>query len=709
MENKFDSEQQKELKKQYGEKLKMFENSQNNTNKAEKKDKKEIKDKNSSKRSQRYLSQGDIIDFFESSITTSNQTKDNKAKKNNKSLTNSETTSSQVKNIINNLNSSINVNKDTQMGKKTKDDNLKGFQSKNIKNLINKYEMGEENEDFEKKRTNTLWINSRPKPIYEQYPPNKSSKGKKEDKKNIQNDEDSDDMDTLKIDDISNEKNKEKKPKKKKSLIDENGKLTIKLDNEHNYCLNDFEVVGYSGRGAYGTVLQVQKKNSSDKTIYAIKKLDIYSLNSVNRLYQAYLEYNILKNIDCPYIVKTQGAFVEDGKIHIIMDYLEKGDLSYFIKHNFPLNPQIIQFYSAEIVLFLEYMQKKKLIHRDLKPQNIMIDGKGHLKVIDFGTIRKLGYIFDKKEMKFIEEKNYEKSDVEDIKGIKTSVNPDYEDEDENNEEEEDDVYKEIRGQRRMTFVGTAEYISPEVIKDLPAEYGTDIWAFAVILYQMIYNNTPFRTTSNIEIFKNIKNIKYSFPNTNKIDDSAKDLISKIFVIDPKKRLGGGPPGSQFDIEHLKSHKFFNGIKWSNMNKINPPNIQKYQFYEGKKMSVIQEDINSTDAYEFFGEKPKKKIEETKEIKILKKGEVKLKTSWLHYVTLQITLDNTPKLKLTGKVKGQEYNRVFILNSKFDVHLKGENSIILKYEKFSMTLKIINDSASDWASAIKDASDSNPQ
>ena len=93
--------------------------------------------------------------------------------------------------------------------------------------------------------------------------------------------------------------------------------------------------MGYSGKGAYGTVLQVYLKDDPEKKNYAVKKLDIYSLYSVNRLYQAYLEYQILKELDSPYIVKTYGAFEADGKMHIVMDFLPKGDLSYFIKTNF--------------------------------------------------------------------------------------------------------------------------------------------------------------------------------------------------------------------------------------------------------------------------------------------------------------------------------------------------------------------------------------
>lgn len=150
--------------------------------------------------------------------------------------------------------------------------------------------------------------------------------------------------------------------------------------------------------------------------------------------------------------------------------------------------------------------------------------------------------------MKFKEEKILEVIDSEDIKGVKNVVNPDEEDIDEDDEEdeEEDDEndddnnqnHKKIknRTQRSMTFVGTAEYISPEVIADKPADFGTDIWAFGVMVYQMIFNTTPFLAATNYLTFRRIESAKFDFPkDSNDISEEAKDLLKRIFVLDPKK------------------------------------------------------------------------------------------------------------------------------------------------------------------------------
>ena len=194
--------------------------------------------------------------------------------------------------------------------------------------------------------------------------------------------------------------------------------------------------------------------------------------------------------------------------------------------------------------------------------------------------------------MKFEEEKIEQKIDSEDIKGIKENHNPDFEeseeeDDNEDNEEDDDENEKKKKShkykmQRSMTFVGTAEYISPEVIEDKPAEFGTDVWAFGVMLYQMYYNDTPFRDTTNIGTFQKIKEVKYEFKDST-IMDNLSDLIKRILVKEPKQRLGGGDPGTPYDIEHLKKHPFFKKINWETIHDEPPPNITKCKFYETKK------------------------------------------------------------------------------------------------------------------------------
>ena len=481
-----------------------------------------------------------------------------------------------------------------------------------------------------------------------------------------------------------NSNNSSKKPKPKNTM----SKLNIPLKTKKAYKNEDFDVISLSGKGAYGTVLKVKLKEDPTNKLYAIKTMDIKALSSIKKLYQAYLECDILSQIDNPYIVNIFGAFSENGKIYIVMDYLSKGDFSDFIRLNFPLKLDTIQFYAAEIINFLEYIQSKKIVHRDLKPENIMMNDKWHLEVIDFGTARILGKYFDKENMEFKDDDTtYDISETDDLKGNKIAIN----------EEDDDDFFEDSKSRperRGMTFVGTAEYVSPEVLGDKPAEFGADAWALGIMIYQMFFGKTPFKEKNNYLTFRKIEQLKIDFEGGEKITipDDAKDLISKILVKEPNKRLGGGEPGTEYDIAHLKSHPFFKGIDWKNLHNMTPPNSENFDFLLNKKNKEKKVEENKKTEK---NKEPEIKSE-NKEI-ILKSGELEKKSPWLHYNTRKIILYSTPKIAYidpsNNKVKGEIYldksvkvnhvsSNVFdIISSKRNFRFKASDGEALVWEK----------------------------
>ena len=481
-----------------------------------------------------------------------------------------------------------------------------------------------------------------------------------------------------------NSNNSSKKPKPKNTM----SKLIIPLKTKKAYKNEDFDVISLSGKGAYGTVLKVKLKEDPTNKLYAIKTMDIKALSSIKKLYQAYLECDILSQIDNPYIVNIFGAFSENGKIYIVMDYLSKGDFSDFIRLNFPLKLDTIQFYAAEIINFLEYIQSKKIVHRDLKPENIMMNDKWHLEVIDFGTARILGKYFDKENMEFKDDDTtYDISETDDLKGNKIAIN----------EEDDDDFFEDSKSRperRGMTFVGTAEYVSPEVLGDKPAEFGADVWALGIMIYQMFFGKTPFKEKNNYLTFRKIEQLKIDFEGGEKITipDDAKDLISKILVKEPNKRLGGGEPGTEYDIAHLKSHPFFKGIDWKNLHNMTPPNSENFDFLLNKKNKEKKVEENKKTEK---NKEPEIKSE-NKEI-ILKSGELEKKSPWLHYNTRKIILYSTPKIAYidpsNNKVKGEIYldksvkvnhvsSNVFdIISSKRNFRFKASDGEALVWEK----------------------------
>ena len=334
-----------------------------------------------------------------------------------------------------------------------------------------------------------------------------------------------------KEDDVKEEKNesesKEKEEEDEDDELDyfdplnEKGELVIPLKTKNKFKKEDFDVLSLSGKGAYGTVLKVNLKNDQNKKFYAMKTMDILTLDRIKKLYQAYLECDILSQLDSPYIVQILGAFDERRKIYIVMEYLSKGDFSDFIRLYYPMKIDTIQFYAAEIVNFLSYIQSKNIVHRDLKPENIMMNENWHLQVIDFATARILGKYFDKKKMVFKDDdtNSSDNNKKNELKENQKNI-------------DDDDLDINPRSDRRgLTFVGTAEYVSPEVLGDKPAGFGADIWALGIMIYQMFCGRTPFKEKTNYLIFRKIEELKIEYSsNVNITEEEYSIFNSSIFL-----------------------------------------------------------------------------------------------------------------------------------------------------------------------------------
>ena len=522
---------------------------------------------------------------------------------------------------------------------------------------------------------------------------NSDSNLNNKEKEENDNKKDNDIDDNIKINDEIEKQEKIEENRPKKVSIKQKEKINIPLKSKRTFKSEDFEIISLSGKGAYGTVLKATLKSDPSNKLYAIKVMDIKALSRIKKLYQAYLECDILSQIDNPYIVDIIGSFIEHGKIYIVMEYLSKGDFSDFIRLNFPMKIINIKFYTAEIVNFLEYIQSKKIVHRDLKPENIMMNEKWHIQVIDFGTARILGKYFDKENMEFKDDDTfYDISETDDLKGNKIAINDD--------DDDFDDEIQKKPERRGMTFVGTAEYVSPEVLGDKPAEFGADIWALGIMIYQMFYGKTPFKERTNYLIFRKIEQLKIDFDEDDKIQipEEAKDLISKILVKDPSKRLGAGPPGSDNDISHLKSHPFFKGISWNNLYKLNVPNSQNFDY-------LLKNQNNQTnDNKKTKEENTNKNIENKNEEKefVLKEGELDKKSPYLHYNKRKVILYSTPKIVYidpsNNKVKGEIF-----LDKTVKVNHVNTNIFDIISTKRSFRFKTTDGEALIWEKVISDA------
>jgi len=188
-----------------------------------------------------------------------------------------------------------------------------------------------------------------------------------------------------------------------------------------------------------------------------------------------------------------------------------------------------------------------------------------------------------------------------------------------------DSIKKKIKN----TFVGTAEYVSPEVLNDNEIGYEVDIWAIGIIIYQMFTGYTPFRDKTEYLTFKRIQDLNYSFPIG--FPDDAADLIKNLLQIDPTERLGSGSKGSINDFSALKEHNFFKGVIFDNINDKSPPFMEEFKIIP-KRIKSKSKDYNENTSRHGT-------------VKVIKSDIIEKKSPWLHYNTRKVVLDSSPKIE----------------------------------------------------------------
>ncbi|KAI0232793.1 Rho-associated protein kinase 2 [Lamellibrachia satsuma] len=281
---------------------------------------------------------------------------------------------------------------------------------------------------------------------------------------------------------------------------------------------SDFQMVKVIGRGAFGEVQLVRRKSS--KTVYAMKMLSKFEM--IKRSDSAFFweEREIMANANSDWIVKLHYAFQDNRYLYMVMDYMPGGDLVNLMS-NYDVPEKWAKFYTAEVVMSLDAIHSMGFIHRDVKPDNMLLDRQGHLKLADFGTCMRM----DKDGMV-----------------------------------------------RSDTAVGTPDYISPEVLKSQGGDgyYGRecDWWSVGVFLYEMLVGDTPFYADSLVGTYGKIMDHKNSlaFPDDVEISPEAKDLIC-AFLTDRTQRLGRNGVGE------ISKHPFFRNDPWDwdNIRETVPP------------------------------------------------------------------------------------------------------------------------------------------
>lgn len=273
--------------------------------------------------------------------------------------------------------------------------------------------------------------------------------------------------------------------------------------------MKNFEILSVLGRGSLAKVMLVRNKDT--KETFALKTYQKRQLIAEKKAYQVIAEKKILVKAKFPFIVDLQFTFQTHSKFYFGLEYLPGGELYYHLDKQTNFTRFDIKLYLAEMSLALAHVHKLGIIYRDLKPENIMIDHEGHIKLTDF-------------------------HDSKDLSSMSCSAT--------------------------SSFIGSLEYLAPEVI--LRCSYGIEIdwWALGIIAYEMVTNTTPFFNSNQEKMMHAIVHLS---PDLNVIDDEQmRSFIEMLLIKDPKKR-------GRF--VSIKDHPYFSDINWEKvLNKEYKPN-----------------------------------------------------------------------------------------------------------------------------------------
>lgn len=278
--------------------------------------------------------------------------------------------------------------------------------------------------------------------------------------------------------------------------------------------LEDYTIKQTVGTGSFGRVkLIFHSKENKYYALKILKKIEIMKLKQVDHILS---EISILNIIDHPFLVKIVGISQNERYLYIIMEYVQGGELFTYLRTVQSLKNEDSVFYAGQVVLMFEYLHSKNVVYRDLKPENLLIDSQGYLKLTDFGFA------------------------------------------------------KVIEG-RTYTLCGTPEYLAPEILLQKGHGKPVDWWCLGILIYEMLVGIDPFSDEEPMAVYQNILKGKIKFPSN--FDKDAKSLVKHLLVADLGKRYGNLKGG----VNDIKEHRWFNEFDWKKLvaKSLKPPFLPK--------------------------------------------------------------------------------------------------------------------------------------
>ncbi|XP_028775305.1 serine/threonine-protein kinase D6PKL2 [Neltuma alba] len=360
--------------------------------------------------------------------------------------------------------------------------------------------------------------------------------------------------------------------------------------------LGHFRLLKKLGFGDIGSVYLAELRGMG--CLFAMKVMDKGMLAGRKKLARAQTERDILSLLDHPFLPSLYSHFETEKFSCLLMEFCSGGDLHTLRqrqqgKH---FTEQAARFYASEVLLALEYLHMMGVVYRDLKPENVLVREDGHIMLSDFDLSLRCcvspTLVQSSKEPSCqissyciqpsscidppcklpvcVEPSCLQPSCFKPHFFSSKKTKPKSEKHSSANSDSLPVLIAEPTNARSMSFVGTHEYLAPEIIRGDGHGSAVDWWTFGIFLYELLFGKTPFKGNGNRETLFNVVGQSLKFPEGSSISFAAKDLIRGLLVKDPQKRLGFKRGATE-----IKQHHFFEGINWALIRSIHPPEIPK--------------------------------------------------------------------------------------------------------------------------------------
>ncbi|XP_041993965.1 serine/threonine-protein kinase D6PKL1-like [Salvia splendens] len=366
--------------------------------------------------------------------------------------------------------------------------------------------------------------------------------------------------------------------------------------------LSHFRLLKKLGCGDIGSVYLAELTGT--KCYFAMKVMDKASLAGRKKLLRSQTEREILQSLDHPFLPTLYIHFETDKFSCLVMEFCPGGDL-HTLRQRQPgkyFSEQAVKFYVAEVLLSMEYLHMLGIVYRDLKPENVLVRDDGHIMLSDFDlslrcavspTLVKTSSLDSDAQRKnsgyCAQPACIEPSCIQPSCVVPTSCfsprifsskskkdkKPKNKNEIDNQVRPLPELMAEPSNARSMSFVGTHEYLAPEIIKGEGHGSAVDWWTFGIFLYELLFGKTPFKGSGNRATLFNVVGQPLRFPESPVVSFAARDLIRGLLVKEPQHRLAYKRGATE-----IKQHPFFEGVNWALIRCATPPEIPNPVDYE---------------------------------------------------------------------------------------------------------------------------------